>query len=200
MPEGITTPDGTPVDVDITAAERTEQEFAKAMSEPPGDEKAPPRRSERSPKASDSGDAPRVKRGPGRPRKDAPEPPRAKAAGLSHDVRKSGIQGLVQLAAGGCLLAERGTGQKSYRADAITLASSAEDLGEAIAATCDQDERMARVVDRICAAGPYSALIQVAFSVGSQIARNHGAQVPGTANPEDLIAMAEAPDAAPVPV
>jgi len=119
---------------------------------------------------------------------------------LSHEARKAGVQGVVQLAAGACLLAERGTGQKAFRADAITLASSAEDLGEVLAATADQDERFARVIDRICSAGPYGALIQVAFSVGSQIARNHGAQIPGTAAPEDLIAMAEVPDAAPQPV
>lgn len=199
MAEGITTPDGKPVDVDITAAEKTEQAFARAMSEPPGDEKAPPRRSERTSPAAPGSDGPRVKRGPGRPPKTTTEAPKAKITGLTHEARKQGVQGLVQLAAGACLLVERATDQVAFRADAITLATSAEDLGEAIAATCDQDERMARVIDRICAAGPYSALITVAFSVGSQIARNHGAQVPGTNSPEDLIQMAEA-SAAPQPV
>ena len=192
MPEGIVTPDGKPVDVDITAAEKTEQAFARAMSEPPGDDKAPPRRSERASAPGAPAEGARVKRGPGRPRKDATEAPKAKIAGLSHEARKIGIQGIVQLAAGGCLLAERATGQKAFRADAVTLASSADELSEAVAATCDADEKFARVVDKICAAGPYSALISAVFSVGSQIARNHGASVPGTHDPEDLIAMAEA--------
>ena len=198
MAEGIVTPDGQPVDVDIAATEKINQEFARTMSEPAGDDKAPPRRAERAAKAEGSGDAPRVKRGPGRPSKASSEPSKAKITGLSHDARKQGVQGIVQLAAGACLLAERGTGQPAFKADAITLASSAEDLGEAIAATCDSDERMARVVDKLCAAGPYSALITVMFSVGSQIARNHGAAVPGTQAPEDLIAMAEMPEGATV--
>lgn len=192
MPEGIVTPEGQPVAVDPAAADTTERDFAKAMSDPdPGQEKAPPRRAERKPAASPAGEKARVTRGPGRPPKAAGKAGEAKT-GLSHEARKAGIQGVVQLGAGLCLLAERGTGQKAYKADAITLASSAGDLGEAIAATCDADERFARVVDKVCAAGPYSALISAVFSVGSQIARNHGAAVPGTHDPDELIAMAEA--------
>lgn len=192
MPEGVVTPDGKPVNVDPAAAENIERDFARAMSEPAGDDKAPPKRAERKPEAAGAGDAPRVKRGPGRPRKDATEPQKAKPAGLSREVRAQGVQGMVQLGAGACLLVERATGQEAFRADAITLASAAEEIGSAVAGVCDQDERFARVVDRICAAGPYSALITVMFSVGSQVARNHGAQVPGTHDPAELIEMAEA--------
>jgi hypothetical protein len=192
MSEGIQTPEGKPVDLDIEAAAETEKAFARAMTEPAGDEKAPPKRGPgRPPKTSDDGEKPRVRRGPGRPPKAATEAAKPKPAGLSHEVRKQGVMGMVQLSAAGCMLAERATGQKAFRADAITLASSADELGEALAATADQDERFARVIDKICAVGPYSALVGVVFSVGSQIARNHGAQLPGTHAPEDLIAMAE---------
>lgn len=194
MTEGIRTPEGKPVDV--PPAEEIEHAFARAMAEPAGDDKRPPRRTQTAPAPSGEEDKPRVRRGPGRPPKTTTEAPKPKPTGLSRDIRAQGVQGIVQLAAGGCLLAERGTGNRSFRADAITLASSAEDIGNAVADVCDQDERFARVVDKVCAAGPYSALITVMFSVGSQIARNHGAQVPGTNDPEDLIAMAEMPVAA----
>jgi hypothetical protein len=186
------TPEGQAVEIDLTAPEKTEQEFARAMSEPSGDDKAPPKRAERKPAAPKAQEKPRVSRGPGRPAGSKSEAPK----GLSKEARSQGVAGIVQLAAGGCLLAERGTGQKAFKADAITLASSAGEIGEAIADVCDSDERFARVIDKVCAAGPYSALITVMFSVGSQIARNHGAAVPGTSNPEDLIAMAEQPVAA----
>lgn len=196
MAEGILTPDGKPAGVDLTAPDEVERDFARAMSEPAGDEKAPPRRAQKPQEPPGDGEKPRVRRSPGRPPKTATEAQKAKSEGLSHEVRRQGIEGLVQLSAGACLLVERGTGQKAFRADAITLASNAGELGEAIAATADADDRFARVVDKICSAGPYSALISVMFSVGSQIARNHGAPVPGTTSPEDLIAMAEMPVAA----
>ena len=193
MTEGIVTPDGKPVPVELNAPEETEKAFARAMSEPAGaDDKAPPKRAERKPAAPKSADKPRVTRGPGRP----PKSDSAAKPGLSKELRVQGVAGIVQLAAGGCLLAERGTGQKAYKADAITLASSAADIGSAVADVADQDERFARVIDKVCAAGPYSALISVMFSVGSQIARNHGAAVPGTADPDDLIKAAEMPVAA----
>jgi hypothetical protein len=193
--EGIVTPEGKPVNVDPASAEDIEKQFARAMSEP-GDEKSPPRRAERHQEKTEDSEKPRVRRSPGRPPKAATEPPKTKSPGLSREVRQQGIQGIAQLAAGGCLLAERGTGNRAFRADAITLASSAEEIGSAVADVCDQDERFARVVDKICAAGPYSALITVMFSVGSQLARNHGAQVPGTNDPGELIKMAEAQPAA----
>lgn len=142
----------------------------------------------------DKAEAP--KRPRGRPRttstqKAAPKATPKVSAGLSRDVRVQGVQGIVQLGAAGCVILGKVTpGQEiAFQADAITLASSAEQIAEAVADTCAADERFARVVDKVCTVGPYGALIQVMFSVGMQIARNHGAPVPGHA-PEELIEMA----------
>jgi hypothetical protein len=192
MPEGIVTPDGKKIDLDPATADQIEQSFARAMSEPAGDDKAPPKRAERKPEAPR--EAPRVKRG--RPPKEATAAKAAPVTGLSRDARVEGAKGTIQLTAGLCLVAERGVkspAQKmALRADAITLVSSADDLAQAVAATAEQDEKFARVVDRVCAAGPYGALISAVLAVGTQCARNHGANVPGTRSPEELVALAEA--------
>jgi hypothetical protein len=189
MPEGVLTAEGKPLDLDAAKA-ATEREFAAAMAAPAGDDKAPPRRAPRPTAPED--EKPRVKRGrpPGSGTKQAKDQRQSPAA-LSRDEKVRGIAGLVQLGAGGCLVAERATGSTSFRADAITLASSAGDIAEAVVQTAEVDERFARVVDKVCSVGPYGALIQVAFTVGMQIARNHGAQIPGTQDPSDLIQMAE---------
>lgn len=185
MAEGIETSDGKPLDLD--AAKQADHDFARAMATPPdSDEKAPPKRGERQAKPASASDKARVGRSPGRPSKDA-----AKAvAGLSHQVRKDGMTGLAQLGAGLCAIVGKSTGQLAFQADAITLASSAEDIGEACAQTADQNEQFARVVDKLCAAGPYAALIGVMVGVGSQVARNHGLDMPGTVAPEQLIQAA----------
>lgn len=192
MPEGIQTPEGKPVAVDPAAADQIERDFARAMSEPAGDDKAPPRRAEKPQEAPR--EAPRVRRG--RKPADTPQKPPGPVLGLSKTARVEGVKGLVQLAAGGCLLAERGVQKPqvklALKADAITLASSADDLAQAVAATCEADEKFARIVDKVCAAGPYGALISAVLSVGTQIARNHGANLPGTHSPEDLVAAMEA--------
>lgn len=142
----------------------------------------------------DKAEAP--KRPRGRPRTDAaqkatPKPTPKVSAGLSRNARVQGIQGMVQLGAAGCVILGKVSPahEVAFQADAITLASSADQIAEAIADTCAADERFARVVDRVSTVGPYGALIQVMFSVGMQIARNHGAPVPGHA-PEELIQMA----------
>jgi hypothetical protein len=189
--EGIQTPEGQPVNVDIDNADRIEQDFARAMSEPAGDDKQPPKRTQKLQEGTR--EAPRVKRGR-KPADAATAAPKA-APGLSKAARVEGVKGLVQLGAGGCALGARAVkndGLKlSLNADAITLASSADDLAEAVAATCEADEKFAHVIDRICAVGPYGALISVTLAIGTQVARNHGVDLPGTHAPEDLLAMAE---------
>ena len=145
------------------------------------------------PKREEPAEAP--KRPRGRPRKnpEAAPKPQVTRKGLSRDVRIQGVQGLVQLGAAGCLLASKAAkGQETaLQADAITLSLSSEQIAVAVADTCAADERFARIVDKVCSAGPYAALIQVSFTVGMQVARNHGAPVPGTHAPEDLIAMTQ---------
>jgi hypothetical protein len=190
--EGIETPEG--VSLDLDAAAKADQDFARAMSTPPdSDQKAPPKRADKAARASDAADKPRVARSPGRPSKAA-----AAAPGLSHEDRAKGMAGFTQLGAGLLALAGRAKQSVALKADAITVASNADEIGKAVADTADQDERFAAVVDKLCSAGPYAALISVMVGVGSQCARNHGLDIPGTVPPEKLLEMAEAQTEMPV--
>lgn len=195
------TADGKAVDLDAER-ENIDREFARAMSEPPGEEKAPPKR-EKKADAGAFGEANKEK-----PRVDEPPKRRARPSGsgkdkapgtpgVSRSDREKAIQGIVQLAAGGCLMASTRVKEPlPLKADAITLASNSEGLATAIADAAEQDEKLARLVDKIAVAGPYGALIVVAFGVGSQLARNHGFAMPGTADPADIVKQAEQAQAA----
>lgn len=107
--------------------------------------------------------------------------------------RSDGIKGLVQMSAAVCLVADSRTPDHdiSFQADAITLASAADQIADAVVATCKKSESFARVVDKVTQVGPYAALVGVVFSVGAQLARNHGmqaAEMMGAVPPEQLIA------------
>ncbi len=184
MAEGVQTPDGKPVEVTPANADQVERDFARAMTEPAGDDKAPPRRTERAQEARR--EAPRVKRGrkPADASAGKPEP----SKGLSRSARVEGVKGIVQVVAAGCVFAStRVKNPVPLAADGLVLADGAGSFAEATAEVCEHDPRMAALVDRVASAGPYGALITVGFQLGSQIARNHGLPVPGTTAPEDLI-------------
>jgi hypothetical protein len=185
----LTTPDGKPAEVDPAD---TEREFARAMAaDAPGDEPAaPPKRQEPAEQ-------------PARPRRG--RPPKSEQARVTKGTpattpaltpvqRREGVKGLVQLGAGMCLVASKATGQDAFKADAITLASSAPEWADACVSVAESDPKFARVLDKVCAAGPYSALISVAVSTSMQLVRNHRptAALPGTVAPAELIAQAEA--------
>jgi len=189
MPD-LLTADGetiaTALPLDKQAADR---DFAAALvTEPSGD--LPPREP-----AEPPADKPRR----GRPRKDAADKPRvasgpARAAtALTGDQRKDGVRGLVQLTAVIPLMLARTTGDAAYQADAVTLANSADAVAEACADVAAADPRFAAALDRVCSAGPYGALITVAFGVGAQLFRNHRPRVaiPGTVHPDELLAAAQ---------
>jgi hypothetical protein len=81
----------------------------------------------------------------------------------------------------------------------VTLSSNAEAIGNAVAETASANAQFASVVDKITAAGPYAALVDVAFSDGGQLARNHGvkaAEMLGAQAPEQLVAGLETPEVA----
>lgn len=186
--EGIQTPDGKPVDVDPAKADQIEQNFARAMSEPVGDDKQPPRRPARAPGGAQ--DPARVKRG--RKPADAPTARSEAPTPLSRSARVEGCKGVVQVT--GAVLMFASTRVKNpipLAADSLVIVGNADQLSEAVADTAEADPRFAVIVDKICAAGPYGALISVAFGIGAQCARNHGLPVPGTAAPEDLIRAAQ---------
>lgn len=203
MPE-LKTPDGTPVDLDAS-----EIEFAKSMAAPVADVPAPPKMTE-----ADKAEAAKAKTEPKRrgrsPKADRAriEPAKAITAKTTPELdktRREGVQGLVQIAATVCLVLDQRTPDTSiaFRADAVTLSSNAEAIGSAVAETARSSEQFARAVDKITAAGPYAALVGVAFSVGGQLARNHGvraAEMLGATPPEQLVAGLDSPEVANEPL
>jgi hypothetical protein len=185
----LTTPDGKAVEAEKADVER---EFAAAMSaNGDGTEPAaPPKR-----KLAEPADKPKPKRG--RPSNaERARVTAAQSAALSDEQRADGIRGLMQVGAGLCMVAGKASGQDAFKADAITLVSNADELAAACVATAKQDEKFARVVDKIAAAGPYGALIGAVMGVSMQLVRNHrpAAALPGTMDPAELIRQAEQPE------
>jgi hypothetical protein len=185
----LQTADGSAVD---PGAAETEAAFAAAMAADPeaAPEAAPPKRQPA------PGEPPRRR---GRPPKDKARvtAAAAPAAALSDTQRAEGVRGLVQIAAGFAVVSSRITGSDAWKADAITLASSADAWAGACVQVARADPKFGRVLDRVVSAGPYGALITVAVSTTLQLARNHrpAAQLPGTTDPAELIAAAEAASA-----
>lgn len=194
MAEGLSTADGKPLSLAPPAdAADTERRFAQSMAaSKPGDADAPPRRGDRA-----AGDAKpsRARTTKGASKASAVTGP---AAPLSHAEIVTGVQGLCQVvAAVPLLLSKRVQAEKTrvaLKADAITIVSRAEEIADACAQTAAADPKFAALMTRVCQAGPYAALMTVAFSVGSQVARNHGmGSLPGTMDPAEMVRQAEQP-------
>ena len=190
--EGIQTLDGAPVEL-----AESDKEFAKAMAATVHDVPAPPKRPEKP-----QNDPAAPKRPRGRPRKDE----RARVSGGSSapskpdpeaDARRGeGITGMVQMAAGLCLVADSRTADDNiaFRADAVTLASNAKALADACVETARHNAQFAAVLDKVTKAGPYAALVGVTMSVGAQIAMNHGVAAGamlGAKDPKEILAALE---------
>lgn len=189
----LVTPDGDPV---AAEAEEVNRDFARAMATDSPEPAAPPRR------PPDGPQPPARRRG--RPPKDQ----RARTGGgaatgpLSDADRAQGVKGVVQVGAGLCLLASRATAKPgkdgkradnpAFKADAITLASAADELAGACVQTARADPKFAALIDKVAGVGPYGALITCAFGISAQLARNHKptAHFPGTTDPAELIAQA----------
>lgn len=199
MPEGLQTPEGESVKLDAA-----EQEFNRAMAAPVTDYPAPPKKTPADAPYGLKADG-TPKRGPGgRPAKDKHDKVRAVSGPVSQQasqgqdaVRAEGVKGLVQLGAGVCLLLDQRTEGDAYKADALTLANSADEISRAVVETARHNARFGALVDKVCSAGPYAALVQIAFSVGAQIARNHGvlaAEAMGAIPPERLLSQLDEDD------
>ena len=196
MPDLLTAA-GAPVDLAAVKAS-ADADFAQAMAGTPDDQAAdipaPPARMVRD---AGTDDRPRRRgRPPGSknlPKDDKPRTAAPPRAGLNSDQRREGARGLVQVGAAVCLMWGKATGSVALAADAVTLASSADDLAAAAVATADQDARFAAALDRVCAAGPWAALISAGIGVGTQMVRNHrpSLELPGTVHPADLLKTAE---------
>jgi len=184
----LETADGKPVDV-TPVSDAVNREFAQAMANDGPDTQAPPDRRSR-PVAAEP------KRKPGRPPKEAKaRTTAAPGPALSDRQRAEGVKGLAQVGAGLVLMAGKATGNTAFTADAVTIASAAEQIADACVQTAKADPKFAAALDKVCSAGPYAALITVMVGVGSQVARNHkpGLSIPGTVDPAELLAAQDVP-------
>lgn len=190
--EGLSTPDGKPVDLEPVA--EGQREFARAMAADNDDSSAPPKRAEsagnREPKAP-----PPSRRRPGKNARGASKPARPASAPKSDAERRDGVMGYVQIAASVLQIVDSRTAEDNiaWKADAHTLALYAEPLTNAIVETAKQNPGFASSLDRLMSTGPYAALITVGVQLGAQIAANHGlVKLPIAHAPEDIIAASEA--------
>jgi hypothetical protein len=108
---------------------------------------------------------------------------------LDDEARAAGVKGLMQIGAGLTLLAGRATGKDAFKADAVAIASVADDTAAACVQIAKTDPKFAAALDKVCSVGPYGALITIAAGLGAQIARNHkpGRSIPGTVHPDELL-------------
>jgi len=193
----LETLDGKPVDVTPVDGDAVNRKFDQAMNDDGPDEQAPPRRQ---PRAAADPDSPRPRRG--RPPKEDRSRTAPKAAVTLDDAQRAeGIKGWAQIGAGLCLMAGKATKNDAFRADAITIASAADDAADACVQIAKTDPGFAAALDRVCAVGPYGALISVMVGVGAQLARNHRPRlvIPGTVDPAELLAEMAKQEAANVP-
>jgi hypothetical protein len=141
------------------------------------------------------GEAPKRRGRP--PKTDKPRVVSRTAAGpLGDEQRIQGVKGLAQIGAGLFLMASKATKKDAYRADAITIASAADDLAQACVETAKADAGFAAALDKVCSAGPYAALISVGVGLASQITRNHrpALKLPGTTDPAEILKAADEQD------
>jgi hypothetical protein len=178
----LLTPDGEQVDA---AKAEINASFDAVMNAEAGEAAAPPRRQPQA-AAPDS-----VKPRRGRPPKDdkarsAPRPPAPPA--LGDDARREGTRGLVQVTAGVAMIAAKATGNPAFAADAITIVNHGDALADACVETARSSPAFAAALDKVCAAGPYAAMIGVGVAIVSQLARNHKPDlaIPGTVPPPQL--------------
>jgi hypothetical protein len=155
------------------------------MSNDGPDEQAPPRRA---PKPAAEVEAPK-KRGGRAPKAEQARTTAKAAVPLDDGQRAQGVKGFAQIGAGIALMLGKVTKKDAYKADAVTIASAADEIADACVQIAHADPKFAAALDRVCAAGPYSALVVVGVGVVSQCARNHRPElkIPGTTDPAELL-------------
>jgi hypothetical protein len=179
----LETVDGSPVEVAPLDAVTVNAQFRAAMDDDGPDEQAPPKRAQR---ADD--DKPKRRGRPPRAEQ-ARTVSRPAAVQLDDAQRAKGVEGIAQLAAGLALAAAKATGSPALVADAVTIAGAGEQIADACVQVAKTDARFAAALDKVCASGPYAALISVGLSVGLQLVRNHrpAMTLPGTVHPDEII-------------
>lgn len=184
MPPTLEDLDGQVLDDEAPGAADINARFAAAAAGAGQDTDAPPKREPRTAAPA------AAKRGPGRPRKEdkARTEPAKPPFVLTTAQRDKGVRGLVQIGAAVALMAGKATGKVVWLADSITISRSAPAWGTACADIADHDAKFAAALDRLCAVGPYAALITAGTETGLQLVRNHrpDLELPGTVHPARL--------------
>ena len=181
----LETEGGKPVDVGAVDPEEVNREFAAVMAGDGPDEQAPPKRA---PKTAAEADTPKPKRGR-QPKAEQARTTAKPATVLGDKERAQGVKGWAQITAGIALMFGKATGKDAFKADAVTIASSADEFADAAVQVAHADPKFAAALDKVCAVGPYGALISVGVGVVSQCARNHkpSLKIPGTVDPAELL-------------
>lgn len=182
MPE-LLTPDGEEIEA---ARAQINADFAAVMNDDSPGPAAPPRRQ----RSAVADGKPGRARGAKPPRDDrARSAARPAAASLSDAQRLEGAKGIAQVTAFAALTAAKATGNPAFAADAATIAVHGEALASACVETARTSPAFAAALDKVCAAGPYAALIGVGVTITAQLARNHKPDlvIPGTVDPRELL-------------
>lgn len=180
----LQTPEGEQVELDRA---QINADFDTAMNSDGPLPPTPPRKQRTPAQADDT--APRAKR-TRQTRDDKPRTTaRPAAAALTDDERHQGAQGIAQITAGVAMIAAKATGNMAFAADAVTIANHGDALADACVETARHSPAFAAALDKVCAAGPYAAMIGVGVAIVSQLARNHkpSLTIPGTVHPDQLL-------------
>jgi hypothetical protein len=187
---------GNPVSTGPVDAQAVNQAFAAAMADDGPDTQSPPKRANVSRETE-----PQPKRRGRPPKAEQARTVAAPVVTLDDKARANGVQGLAQIGAGLALMLGKATGSLAYQADAMTIAAHAPAIADACVQIAKSDAAFAARLDKICASGPYAALVSVGVSMGLQCLRNHkpAMQLPGTVHPDQLLTPSEEiPDASAV--
>ncbi len=180
----LLTPDGK--QVDTARADAINADFDAAMNDDSPGPSAPPRRQVQ---AAPEAGQPRAKRAR-QPKDDkARTTPGSAAVTLTDEQRLAGAKGLAQVTAGVAMVAAKATGNMAFAADAVTIVGHSDALAEACVETAKASPAFAAALDKVCAAGPYAAMIGVGVAIVSQLARNHkpSLAILGTVHPDKLL-------------
>jgi hypothetical protein len=183
MPPTLETLDGQSVETELpelTAPGDADQAPPPRPAGPPAPPPTAPRRRGRPPRAEQA----RVTK--------------ATSPALDDEARAAGVRGVMQIGAGITLLAGKATGKDAFKADAVAIASAADDTAAACVQIAKTDPKFAAALDKVCSVGPYGALITIAAGLGAQIARNHKPDraIPGTVHPDVLLKAQDEAEAA----
>jgi hypothetical protein len=100
------------------------------------------------------------------------------------------VSDLMILAAGGLAIAAKGSGNDAFLADAVVVEESAPSIGDAFGKLADQNDKVARMLDKLAEVGPYGLVFAALAPIVTQCMANHGA-IPagmmGTVDPTELI-------------